>query len=266
MNEDMTPAPINEPSDEQLADLARLADGSLPDDRRAEVEAQVAASPELTTALRHQAVAMEALRSTTDIGAPARLRAEIERKRAGSPKRRSRFASARGAVVAAAAAAAVAAVLVIPAALSGGLSVADAAAFAEQSPTAPAPAGVPGTPQLLRAEVDGVPFPDYGAKFGWKASGTRKDDKSGHGATTVYYDKNGRRLAYTIVGGDALDVPSDARTTTRGGKEYRTFRSDGRTVVTWERGGHTCVLSAKSASADELVALADWRGKGAIPF
>jgi hypothetical protein len=48
--------------------------------------------------------------------------------------------------------------------------------------------------------------------------------------------------------------------------EYRTFRDDGRTVVTWERDGHTCVLSSTEAPSAELLALADWRGKGAIPF
>ena len=66
--------------------------------------------------------------------------------------------------------------------------------------------------------------------------------------------------------GDALDPPGDARRTKRGGVEYRTFRHDGRTVVTWERGGHTCVLSSERARPAELIALADWRGKGAIPF
>ena len=263
----MTPEPTSDMSDEQLADLARLADGTLPAERRAEVEAAVAASPEQTDALRRQAVALEALRGTTEIGAPARLRADIERRRAGSRTRRSWSPrSARGLLAGGAAAATLAAVLILPAALSGGLSVADAAAFAEKAPTQSAPAGVPGTPQLLRASVEGVPFPNYRAKFGWAASGARDDDQSGHDATTIYYDKAGRRMAYTIVAGDALDTPSDARATRRGGKEYRTFRQHGRTVVTWERSGHTCVLSAASVPAGELVALADWRGKGAIPF
>jgi hypothetical protein len=266
MSEEMTPGPTDDMSDEQLADLARLADGTLPDERRAEVEAKVAASPELTMALQRQAVAMEALRGSADIGAPARLRAEIERRRAGSRKRRGWARSTRSALVAAAAAATAAAVLILPGALSGGLSVADAAAFAQRPATDPAPGGVPGTPQLLRAAVDGVPFPNYRAKFGWKPAGARHDDSSGHGATTVYYDKGGRKIAYTIVSGDALGTPSQSRTTKRGGKEYRTFRDDGRTVVTWERSGHTCVLSAQSVPAAELVTLADWRGKGAIPF
>lgn len=263
----MAPGRSDEFSDEQLADLARLADGTLPADRRAGVEQEVAASPALTDALRRQGVAMEALRGTAEIGAPARLRADIDRRRPGSGKRRSsRVTSARGALVGAVATALLAAVLILPAALSGGLSVADAAAFAEKPPTNPAPPGVPGTPQLLHADVDGVPFPNYRAKFGWKAAGARHDDRSGHDATTIYYDKGGRKLAYTIVSGDPLGHPSNARVTRRGGVEYRTFSTGGRTVVTWERGGRTCVLSAKTVPAGELVTLADWRGTGAIPF
>ncbi|HEX6712201.1 MAG TPA: hypothetical protein VF066_02410 [Thermoleophilaceae bacterium] len=261
----MTRRPNDDLSDEQLAELARLADGTLPVDRRAEVEARVAASPELASAFQRQAVAMEALRGTAQIGAPARLRADVERRRAGTAHRRGWIAAPRAAFAATAAAAAIAAAFVLPA-LSGGLSVAEAAAFAQKPATAPAPAGVAGTPQLLREDVDGVPFPNYEAKFGWKPAGTRRDDDSGHDATTVYYDKAGRTVAYTIVSGDALDVPSDARAVKRTAKEYRTFRTGGRTVVTWERQGHTCVLSSKSAPAAELVALADWRGKGAIPF
>jgi hypothetical protein len=37
-------------------------------------------------------------------------------------------------------------------------------------------------------------------------------------------------------------------------------------IVTWERGGHTCVLAGESADAEELLALADWRGQGAVTF
>jgi hypothetical protein len=52
----------------------------------------------------------------------------------------------------------------------------------------------------------------------------------------------------------------------RAGVTYHVFRKDGRAVVTWERGGHTCVLSGKGVQDRELVALANWRGKGAVPF
>src|SRR3954452_21005885 len=58
----MTTDPTFEPTDEQLADLARLADGTLPAERRAEVEAQVAGSPELARMLANQTVARDAVR------------------------------------------------------------------------------------------------------------------------------------------------------------------------------------------------------------
>jgi hypothetical protein len=198
---------------------------------------------------------------------PTRLRAQVDRRRgAGRASGEGRRRVVIGGAIAAAASVALALILVLPGAFSGGPSVADAAALAEKPPTQAAPGGVPGAPQLLRAEVDDVPFPNYAAKFGWKPVGARHDDPSGRGATTVYYKKYGREIAYTIVSGDALDTPSDARPTTRGGVEYRRFRDDGRSAVTWERKGHTCVLSGEAVRPAELITLADWRGKGAIPF
>jgi anti-sigma factor RsiW len=267
MDESMEPELTNGLSDDELADLARLADGTLPADRRAEVEARVAASPQLSSIVARQGIALEALRGTAEIGAPARLRAHVDRRRGTS--RAGRGARRRvviGRSIAAAAAVGLALILVLPSGFSGGPSVADAAALAEQPPTQPAPRGVPGAPALLRAEVDDVPFPNYAAKFGWKPAGAREDDPSGRDATTVHYQKGGRTIQYTIVSGDALDPPSDALLTTRAGVEYRIFRDDGRTVVTWEREGHTCVLSGKAVRPAELLTLADWRGKGSIPF
>jgi anti-sigma factor RsiW len=270
MDESMEPELTNGLSDEELADLARLADGTLPANRRAEVEARVAASPQLSSIVARQGIALEALRGTAEIGAPARLRAHVDRRRgAGREGRggRRRLAFGRSvAGVAAVAAVGLALILVLPSGFSGAPSVADAASLAEEPPTQPAPGSVPGAPALLRAEVDDVPFPNYAAKFGWKPVGAREDDPSGREATTVHYRKGARTVQYTIVSGDALDPPSDARTTSRAGVEYRSFRHDGRTVVTWERNGHTCVLSAKAVRPAELLTLADWRGKGALPF
>src|SRR5258706_3990464 len=87
-------------SDDELADLARLADGTLPADRRAEVEARVAASPQLSRIVERQAAAVETLRRATDTGAPARLRAEIDRRSGtGRAARRGRTTVAiRGAI------------------------------------------------------------------------------------------------------------------------------------------------------------------------
>jgi anti-sigma factor RsiW len=251
-------------SDEQLADLARLVDGTLPADRRAELEVHLSESPEAASIVARQEAALDALRGTTDTGAPARLRARVER-RGAAPQTRRRLPALLGGGLASAAAAAFALFFVaLPGA--GNLSVAGAAALGDKHWTEAAPGVVAGTPQLLNAKVDGVPFPNYGAKFSWKPVGARRDAPSGRRTRTVYYQSGGRTVAYTIVSGGALHSPSGSRSTRVDGVEFSTFAKDGRTVVTWQRGGHTCVLSATGVRSSDLIALADWRGKGAIPF
>jgi hypothetical protein len=259
----MNTEPTHEPSDEELGDLARLADGTLPADRRAEVEARVAASPQLSSIVERQGVALSALRGAAATGAPARLRARVDRRRERKASWQPRIAI--GGALAATAVVVLALVLIQSGAGSGGPTVADAAGLAANSPTKAAPRAVTGSP-LLREDVDGVPFPDYTAKFGWKPVGAREDSTSGRAATTVYYRSGARTVAYTIVSGKPLDPPSGARSTRRGSIEYRTFRAGGRTAITWVRQGHTCVLSGKAVRSAELVTLGDWRGKGAIPF
>jgi anti-sigma factor RsiW len=259
--------PNNGLRDEDLADAARLADGTLPDERRAEVEARVAGSPQLASVVEAQRVALRALQSTAEVGAPARLRAGVDRRRgAGRSERARRRPALLGGAIAATAVVILALVLALPGAFTSDPSVGTTAALAQKPPARPAPRPVPGTPQLLDAKVDDVSFPNYAAKFGWKPTGARDDDPSGRGTKTVYYAKDGRSIAYTIVSGDALEPPDDARTTERGGVEYHAFRDGDRAAVTWERGGQTCVLSGRGVRPDELVALADWRGKGAISF
>src|SRR4051812_5970275 len=162
--EAMEPEPTEGLSEEELADLARLADGTLPAERRAEVEARVAASPRLSGIVERQTAVLDALIATRDTGAPARLRARVERRPAPSRPRGWR----RGGAIGAGAVVVLALVFPLPAALSGAPSVADAAALAQKPPTGPPPAPVLRTPQLLRADVDGVPFPNYAAKFGWR--------------------------------------------------------------------------------------------------
>jgi hypothetical protein len=92
----------------ELAELAALADGSLPPERRAMLEAQVAASPELAGLLAEQERALALTRGVAaETGAPSALRARID------AQRRSRRSPARRLVtVGAAAAAAASAVLV----------------------------------------------------------------------------------------------------------------------------------------------------------
>jgi anti-sigma factor RsiW len=263
----MEAEPIDGLNEHELADLARYVDGTLPEDRRAEVAARIAASPQLSSIIELQGVTVDALRTTTEVGAPARLRGRVHSRlgaapAAGSGRRRFVF----GGALATAAVVVLALVLVLPGGVADGPSVVDAAALARKPPTLAAPAAVPGAPQLLQAEVDRLPFPDYAVKFGWKPVGARHDAPSGRDATTVYYQRGRRTIAYTIVSGKTLDVPSSAQSTHRGKVEYRTLRRNGRTVLTWVRRGHTCVLSGRAVRPAELVTLADWRGKGAIPF
>jgi len=69
-------------ADGELAELAALADGSLAPERRAALEARVAASSELTDRLAEQRQAVALARSAAnEVEAPAALRARIEAQR-----------------------------------------------------------------------------------------------------------------------------------------------------------------------------------------
>jgi hypothetical protein len=241
-------------STEEIAELTALADGTLPPHRRAEVEARVAASPELQELVERQRRSVLATRALANDDVPASLRAAVQRRRSERGRRRvSRPILAGAAAVAAVAIAA--AVL-----LSGGPgapTVADAARFATQAPTAPAPgsAGKPRTRLALSAA--GLAFPDFGPLYGWHPVGALHGRIDGREATVVVYGKNGRRLGYAIVDGAGLQPPSGAPATVIRHVEYRTLRVNGRPAVTWRRGGHTCVLVGQTTDA-VLVKLASW--------
>lgn len=254
-----------ETPDDEPVELAALADGSISPERRAALEAEVAASPEVAAHLAEQESALAYIdRATATTAAPARLRGRIE------AERRSRRRSARprlvlGTGLVAATATAVALLLVLPGG-AGGPSIAAAAALSTRPPTAPAPPPRPGQPKLLARAVGGVPFPNWLKKFGWRASGVRADTLGGRETATVFYRKQGHRIGYTIVDGSPLQVPSGAARARREGTELRTFRTDGRLVVTWLRGGKTCVLSGRGVPRAVLLKLAAWKGKGGVPF
>jgi hypothetical protein len=257
---------VSEPYDDRLlADLAAAADGTLPPARQAEVEALAAGDAGVAAALDEQRRALTLIRgATAELRAPLELRERLEADR----ERASRIGGARfrrrwfsiGLAGAVAAAVLLATVLVAP----NAPTLQDAAAFGGLPPTGDAPAA---QGKLLDAAQDGVRFPEWGAKFGWKATGTRTGEIEGRPATTVYYEKDGKTIAYTIVGGDALDVPDDARTVNVEGTEIALFATDdGRPAATWERNGHTCVLAGAGVPDDKLSALAGWKGLGAVEF
>src|SRR5258708_6859655 len=77
--------------DAEIAELAALADGSLPPGRRPALEARVAASPELAERLGEQQRAVALARSATNgVEAPPALRARIGAQRGARRVRVSR--------------------------------------------------------------------------------------------------------------------------------------------------------------------------------
>jgi len=94
--------------DGELAELAALADGSLALERRAELDARVAASSELAERLGEQQRAVALAQSATNgVEAPAALRARIEAQRRARRSRRPRHLVLVGAAATAAVAVAV---------------------------------------------------------------------------------------------------------------------------------------------------------------
>jgi hypothetical protein len=192
--------------------------------------------------------------------APLGLRERIEAQRA--PARRRRFVLG-GSFAAVAAAAVLALVLISTGGSPAGPTVAQAGQLARLAPTGPAPQVDPSDPGLLKRSVEGVTYPSWQNQFPWHASGVREDRLRGRRAVTVYYrNPENVRIGYTIVGGDPLDEPP-GRALRHGSERYVTVERGSRRLVTWRRGGHTCVISAPdSVPRERLLALASWSGAG----
>jgi hypothetical protein len=245
----------------ELAELSALADGTLDPDRRAEVRARIAASPELTAlyererqvvALLHEARARDR--------APAALRARIEAQRPSRPRRATARLRYGGALAGALAAVALALVLILPAGSPGSPSVSQAAAIAVRPPTGAAPAPDPSAPLVqLDLNTEDVYFPNWTLRFRLAAYGQRQDQLSGHDAKTVYYGgSGGDRVVYTIVSSPALRVPRGASISWVRDVRFWTMTQGARVVVTWLRSGRTCVLSSATLTAQQLQVLATW--------
>jgi hypothetical protein len=245
-------------SDQDMAELCALADGTLPADRRAAVEARVAASPELQAFLDRQRRAVAATRMLAHEPAPASLQAAVHALKTPRMRRRLGLRLApRLALVGA-----LAVVLAVAAALltggPGAPTIAEAAELGTRPPTGPPPAPLGDRSAGLALDMQGVVFPNLLNSYGWRAMGVRRDELDGRHTTTVFYEKGGKRIAYVIVAGAGLSRPSDAPAATRNGVFLQTIHVEGRLAVTWRRLGHTCVLVG-SAGRDELLSLASWR-------
>jgi hypothetical protein len=251
---------------QEMAELVALADGTLPADRRGPLEARIAESPELQELLDRQRTAVAATRAAAAEPVPASLQATVEGRVRGKEADRRRPRLVPGLALGGAVAAAAAVVLALV--LTGGPSgptVADAARLASQPPSGPAPARLDDSKAKLTARVDDVVFPDFARTYGWRPVGVRQDAVEGRYAKVVYYEKGGERIGYVITAGSALPEPSGAKTIERRGVRYEKLSVDGQPAVTWERLGHTCVLTGGS-SASELITLASWRGGGTLRY
>jgi hypothetical protein len=259
------------------AELAALADGTLPAARSEQLLAQVADSPDLAAELERQRRAVAIVRSLESVQAPPPLRRSVETATAGGEKpesagprstrtRRRRTVPARlqaGAAVALAAVAVVAVVL----ALTGGSGTPTAAPTLLQASSAgvrpstqPPPPQSRRNPNLLASSAAGIAFPYWGDRFGWQTAGARTDTVAGRTVTTVFYTHRGAgRVWYSIVSGAALPLPAGSATIERHGVSFHVVRAANPTVVTWREAGHTCILTARAVDAGTLVRLAAWQ-------
>jgi hypothetical protein len=242
------------------SELVALADGTLEPGRRERALERVRASSELQAALAEQRRAVE-LMAGIGVRAPASLHRRVEELLA--PARPKRRPATRRMGLAAAATTALAAIA-IAIGLYGrpthptGLSVQQAAALTLSPATMGAPAESTTHRAQLEASVGGVPFPYWREHFGWRSTGARTDRLAGRSVATVFYaNAEGRRIGYAIVSGRA-SATHGGTVIRRWGVPYRVLTHDGATVVTWERGGHLCVVSGRRVSAHTLLSLASW--------
>jgi hypothetical protein len=122
-------------------------------------------------------------------------------------------------------------------------------ALHDQGATGPPPPSIPET-----GPRDS--FADFASRAGWVPSGVREDRVEGRSTATVFWDRAGRRIAYTRVSGGPVDAPGESRRIGRRGVLLRSFGVAGRTGVTWNENGHTAVISAIGISRAALYNLA----------
>jgi hypothetical protein len=254
-------------SDGERADLAALADDSLPSRRRAAVEARLQATPELHALVDEQRRARGVVRAAAlEVAAPLALRARVDAdRRAGAPRARRRKLALGGAVAAVAAGVALALVLTLPGDVPGGPTIVEAAELAAKPATTPPPPQDASHPKLLTTAVEGVAYP-YWDELRWEARGSRTDNLGGRRVTTVFYERNGKRVGYQILPGARIAPPVATHQQTINETVFRNFTAGHTTIVTWVRADHTCVLSAQGVPPKVLVKLASWSGGGEVPF
>jgi hypothetical protein len=236
-------------------ELTRLADGTLPTDREADLLAKIRQSPELTAAFAEQERAVTMLRAL-DEPAPASLRARVDELTGTSaPQRTPRWRRAFVLPGATAIAAAAAAVVIL---VGGGTAVPTVPATARlavASATLPSPAADPNDASQLALRGAGISFPVWDRQ-GWITDGARTDTVGGRQITTVFYKSpTGKRIGYAISNGAPLSG-TQGESATRYGVTFTMQRTGDVNLITWVRNGHTCVIAGHGVSYATLLRLA----------
>jgi len=223
----MTDSPENPPQSEQeLVELLRAVDVRAPQRLHARVQAMAAEHTQSHTTLR---------------GALAGMRLRL------------------GALAAAGAALGAALALALGGAGGAVLNLGEAAAVTLRPATLPAPSESHSDHAQLRAAVDGVAFPYWEDRFGWRSSGARVDSVGGRRVHTVFYtDGHGHRVGYAIVAGTPAPGMPAGEVRWLQGTAYHVSRVNGAQVVTWQRHGRLCVVSGHGVSTEKLLTLASW--------
>ncbi|HZU59921.1 MAG TPA: hypothetical protein VE983_03100 [Solirubrobacteraceae bacterium] len=248
------------------ADLAALADGSLPARRRIRVERAVADAPHLQAAVAAQRRALGAIDRASDQPAPAPLRARLAL--AHPPAGPRRRAWPAGLVAASMAAVALAVVLVVITTGGGSArpTVLQASLLAGQAPQS-AVGSPSGRSQTLPGVTEaGLTYPYLEDQFGYRALGARQDRLAGRTATTVVYARASSRLAYAIISGPPLRLGGRGLAVTRDGVQFWTLHTARGAIVTWVRHGHSCVLVGRGTAVPVMLRLASWHAGGRVPY
>jgi anti-sigma factor RsiW len=234
------------------ADLALLVDGRLDPERAAELEARADLAPRIALVRAGR----DRLRAAAaSVEAPFELRRRVDALPARVRRRRWRPLAALAGV------GAVAALALVLVTAAGAPTVGEVLDSTGRSPAA---AVSPAGGALLPVAVEGVRFPNYQEKFGWRAVGRRDDEIDGRDVTTVFYQRGGERVSYSIVSGDGLAQPDGQDIEAEG---TRLRRIDAGNAVTWRRLGHTCVMYGSAGVSISTVAeLAGWKAKGEVAF
>jgi hypothetical protein len=235
-------------------------------------EGERAASQRLASE-RAESELVEFVRSI-DVRAPDSLHRQVQALVADASQRKGRRRRGHGRspafanyAFAGALAAAVAAIATAIAVSGGGNGtfIHQASALTLGRATAAAPSENPHKTGQLAAAVQGVAFPYWEERFGWRSTGTRSDVVNGRAVTTVFYaDRLGRQIGYAIVAGTPAPSQDGGATVWHNGTRFRVTQLHGGTVVSWLRDGHLCVVAGRGVSGATLLALAAWHARGSV--